>query len=49
MDYGHGRSTYRLEPGDSLQYDGEAPHGPVTLVQVPIRFISVIAFPDNTA
>jgi transcriptional regulator with XRE-family HTH domain len=49
MDYGHGRSTYRLAPGDSLQMDGEAPHGPVNLIQVPIRFISVIAFPDGTA
>jgi transcriptional regulator with XRE-family HTH domain len=46
MDYGHGRATYRLEPGDSLQLDGEGAHGPVNLVQVPIRFLSVIAFPD---
>lgn len=46
MDYGHGHSTYRLGPGDSLQFDGEGAHGPVNLVQVPIRFLSVIAFPD---
>ncbi|MBO9521425.1 MAG: helix-turn-helix transcriptional regulator [Nocardioidaceae bacterium] len=46
MDYGHGRSTYRLGAGDSLQFDGEGVHGPVNLVQVPIRFLSVIAFPD---
>lgn len=46
MDYGHSRSTYRLEPGDSLQMDGEGAHGPVKLVQVPIRFLSVVAFPD---
>src|SRR5262249_18584509 len=46
MEYGHSRSTYRLEPGDSLQLDGEGAHGPVNLVQVPIRFLSVIAFPD---
>jgi transcriptional regulator with XRE-family HTH domain len=48
MDYGHGRAPYRLEPGDSLQFDGEGAHGPVNLVQVPIRFLSVIAFPDTT-
>jgi len=48
MDYGHSRSVYRLEPGDSLQLDGEGAHGPVELVQVPIRFLSVIAFPDST-
>jgi len=47
MVYGHGRSTYRMRPGDSLQLDGEAPHGPVELVGIPIRFLSVIAFPDS--
>jgi transcriptional regulator with XRE-family HTH domain len=47
MDYGHGRSVYRLEPGDSLTLDGEGPHGPVTLVELPIRFLSIIAFPDG--
>jgi transcriptional regulator with XRE-family HTH domain len=46
MEYGHSRSTYRLEPGDSLQFDGEGAHGPTALVEVPIRFLSVIAFPD---
>src|SRR6195952_5564208 len=47
MDYSHSRSVYRLNPGDSLQIDGEGAHGPVDLVQVPIRFLSVIAFPDS--
>lgn len=46
MEYGHGRSSYRMEPGDSLQFDGEGAHGPVRLIQVPIRFLSVVAFPD---
>jgi transcriptional regulator with XRE-family HTH domain len=46
MDYGHSRSVYRLQPGDSLQLDGEGAHGPVDLIEVPIRFLSVIAFPD---
>lgn len=46
MDYGHSRSVYRLEPGDSLLFDGEGSHGPVELVQTPIRFLSVIAFPS---
>jgi transcriptional regulator with XRE-family HTH domain len=48
MDYSHGRSVYRLEPGDSLQFDGEGAHGPVELVDVPIHFLSVIAFPDTS-
>ena len=46
MDYGHSRSVYRLEPGDSLQIDGEGTHGPVALIEVPIRFLSVIGFPE---
>jgi transcriptional regulator with XRE-family HTH domain len=48
MDYGHSRAVYRLSPGDSLQLDGEGAHGPVDLVETPIRFLSVIAFPDST-
>lgn len=47
MDYAHSRSVYRLHPGDSLQLDGEGAHGPVDLIDVPIRFLSVIAFPDS--
>jgi hypothetical protein len=47
MDYGHSRSVYRLHKGDSLQIDGEGAHGPVELIEVPIRFLSVIAFPDS--
>lgn len=48
MDYSHSRTVYRLDPGDSLQIDGEGAHGPVDLVQLPIRFLSVIAFPEAT-
>ncbi|MFD4604221.1 helix-turn-helix domain-containing protein [Streptomyces sp. NPDC058464] len=48
MDYGHGRGVYRLKPGDALILDGEGAHGPVDLVDLPIRFLSVIAFPDGT-
>lgn len=47
MDYGHGRSVYRMKPGDSLTLDGEGAHGPVALIELPIRFLSVIAFPDG--
>jgi transcriptional regulator with XRE-family HTH domain len=47
MDYGHSRSVYHLEPGDCLQIDGEGAHGPVALLKVPIRFLSVIGFPES--
>lgn len=46
VDYSHSNSVYRLEPGDSLQFDGEGAHGPVDVVEPPVRFLSVIAFPD---
>lgn len=47
MVYGHGESEYRLKPGDSLLLDGEGLHGPNDLVQLPIRFLAVTAYPDN--
>jgi DNA-binding XRE family transcriptional regulator/quercetin dioxygenase-like cupin family protein len=47
MVYGHGDARYTLTPGDALQLDGEGSHGPDELVQLPIRFLSVIAFGDQ--
>jgi transcriptional regulator with XRE-family HTH domain len=42
--YGSGKARYALGPGDALQFDGQVPHGPVELVTVPIRFLSIIAY-----
>jgi hypothetical protein len=33
-----------MKPGDSLFFDADAPHGPEELVQLPIRFLSVISY-----
>lgn len=41
MEYGYGRARYLLEPGDTLQFSGEVTHGPQTLIQLPIRFLSI--------
>ncbi|NUU23681.1 MAG: helix-turn-helix transcriptional regulator [Streptomycetaceae bacterium] len=41
MAYGHGEARYIMRPGDTLQFDGEGPHGPEELVELPIRFLSV--------
>lgn len=41
--YGHGDARYRMVPGDSLQFDGQGPHGPVELTGLPVRFLSVTA------
>ena len=40
--YRHADKTYRLQPGDSLFFDSDAPHGPEELISLPIRFLSVI-------
>lgn len=44
VDYRHGEQVYPLRPGDSLFFDADAPHGPEELVQLPIRFLSVISY-----
>ena len=45
MDYGYGPKNYRLEAGDTIQIHGEVAHGPVALVDLPVRFMSVKVFP----
>lgn len=44
VGYRHGDKTYTLTPGDSLYFDANVPHGPEELRQLPIRFLSVIAY-----
>ncbi|MBK5016699.1 XRE family transcriptional regulator [Pantoea sp. S62] len=44
--YRHGTRLYLMSPGDSLSFDGEVPHGPERLVQVPIRLLSIIHYVD---
>lgn len=39
--YRFGRHTYEMAPGDSLMLDGQVPHGPERLVDLPIRFLSI--------
>ena len=48
VGYRHGDKTYRLTPGDSLFFDADAPHGPEKLVELPIRFLSVIVYSRNS-
>jgi transcriptional regulator with XRE-family HTH domain len=48
MVYGHGESEYTLRPGDSLLLDGEGLHGPHELVRLPIRFLAITAYPDDS-
>lgn len=43
--YLHGDKSYMLEPGDSLFFDADTTHGPEELIELPIRFLSVIVSP----
>jgi DNA-binding XRE family transcriptional regulator len=43
MVYGHGAYEYTMEPGDSLLLDGEGPHGPLELLELPIKFLAISA------
>jgi transcriptional regulator with XRE-family HTH domain len=42
--YRHGSRTYLMTPGDSLFFDGDAPHGPEELRRLPIRYVAVISY-----
>ena len=47
MQYRHGDQLYQMEPGDTLLFDSDAPHGPESLDQLPIRYLSVITYPQQ--
>ncbi len=44
IEYRHGKQTYLLEPGDSLTFRGDIPHGPERLIELPIHLLSVIIY-----
>lgn len=46
IEYRHGEQTFLMEPGDSLFFDADAPHGPVKLIDLPARFLSIITYPQ---
>lgn len=46
MEYRHGERLYTMEPGDTLLFDADAPHGPEVLRTFPIRYLSVITYPQ---
>lgn len=43
LKYQEGERTYHLCPGDSLYFDPSSPHGPVELITVPVRMVTVIS------
>ena len=47
LRYRHGSESYLLRAGDTLTFSGEVPHGPQTLLKLPIRFLSVIVYAEQ--
>jgi transcriptional regulator with XRE-family HTH domain len=43
--YRHGDRTYLLEAGDALFFDAAARHGPEELIDLPMRYLSIIIYP----
>jgi transcriptional regulator with XRE-family HTH domain len=46
VEYRHGDQTFLMQPGDSLFFDADAPHGPEKLNKLPARYLSVISYPQ---
>ena len=44
VDYRHGDKVYRLEPGNSLLFDSNAMHGPESLIELPMTYLSIIIY-----
>lgn len=45
--YRHAERLYLLQPGDSLVFDADAPHGPEDLIELPARYLSIISYPQK--
>ncbi len=46
--YRHGDREFLLKRGDSLFFEASAPHGPLELRRLPLRFLSLIAYRTET-
>jgi transcriptional regulator with XRE-family HTH domain len=45
--YRHGDQLFHMQPGDSLFFDADAPHGPEQLVKLPAVYLSIISYPQS--
>jgi len=48
VEYRHGEKVHCLNPGDTLFFDADSPHGPERLIRLPARYLSIISYPQNT-
>ncbi|MGE0502350.1 MAG: helix-turn-helix domain-containing protein [Rhizobiaceae bacterium] len=47
VTYRHGQSLFPLEPGDSLLFEADSPHGPEVYDRLPARYLSIIVYRDR--
>lgn len=45
--YSHAGQQYHMTPGDALLFDSNALHGPESLLEWPIQYLSVIIYPRH--
>ncbi|MEQ1941033.1 XRE family transcriptional regulator [Mesorhizobium sp. VNQ89] len=46
--YRHGSHLFHMQPGDSLFFDADAPHGPEELTKLPMKYLSIISYPQRS-
>ncbi len=44
VTYRHADRLYHLRPGDALLFDSGALHGPETLIERPMTYLSIIMY-----
>ncbi len=47
VEYRHADKVFIMEPGDSLFFDADAPHGPTKLIDLPAKYVCIIAYPTS--
>jgi transcriptional regulator with XRE-family HTH domain len=47
VGYRHADALFDLRAGDTLFFDADAPHGPEELRRLPIRYLSIICYPQS--
>ena len=48
IEYRIGKNSYVLEPGDAITFEGNIPHGPDRLIELPIKFLSTMHYQTDS-
>ncbi len=48
IEYRIGKNLYLLEPGDAITFEGNIPHGPDRLINLPIKFLSTMHYQSDS-